>query len=302
MSGPDSPPPADQPGLERLERRIESLQESIDRLRELVVRAYEDTPKAAEALFQIRRAASYRDAYSSNPLITVRVGTYQGGDLLFDRALRSVQQQSYPHWEAVVVCDGQDSQTAERVAALGDPRFTCFQRPRNGPYPSDKHARWQVAGAHPFNEAVARARGAWIAPIDDDDEWSPDHLELLLGAALHTQAEVVYGIARVVVAEDGETYFGTWPPEEGDFGFQAAIYHAGLAAFLYDANSYLVGEVADWHLARRMLEAGVRFDLVQKIVTTYYINGDAAGLQWWRDRLRHRGRFVEAAPGRQSGD
>ena len=133
---------------------------------------------------------------------------------------------------------------------------------------------------------MAHARGAWIAPLDQDDEWAPDHLEVLLAAAAATGAEVVYGVSRVVLDDGTETFFGSWPPTLGDFGFQTAIYHAGLAALLYDANSHLVGEPADWNLARRMLEAGVSFEFVE---------------QRGHRLLRHPGRIelrrLEGAPG-----
>jgi glycosyltransferase involved in cell wall biosynthesis len=60
-----------------------------------------------------------------------------------------------------------------------------------------------VAGTHPFNEAVSHARGTWIAPIDHDDEWEPDHLEVLVGAALRSRAELVYGVCRAQIANIG---------------------------------------------------------------------------------------------------
>src|SRR5262249_25428521 len=140
----------------------------------------------------------------------------------------------------------------------------------------------------------ALARGAWIAPIDHDDEWTDDHLQVLITAARQTRAEVVYGVGRVIVAGDGETYFGSWPPALGDFGFQTAIHHASLTMFLYDANAHLADEPADWNVARRMLEAGVRFDFVEQIVTTYFVDSHAPALAWWQQRLNDRGRFPVA--------
>jgi len=259
------------------------------RLRELVIRSYEDTPRATVELLRARRRPEYRDAYAPTPLVTARIGTYEGGETLFERAIASVLRQTYANWEAIVICDGRDEPTAERIAAIGDSRIRCVQRPRNGPYPPEPTARWQVAGAHPFNEGFALARGAWIAPIDQDDEWSDDHLDALVSAAQSSGAEVVYGVANVVVGSHGETYFGTWPPVLGDFGFQTAIHHAALTAFLYDANAYLIDEPADWHLARRMLESGVRFEFLDRIVTTYYVENDAPGIAWWRERLDRRG-------------
>lgn len=277
-----------------LVQRLAAVEQQAGQLRELVVRAYEDTPRAAREVLRARRDPSYGDAYGSDPLVTVRIGAYRGGDLLFDRALGSVLRQSYSNWEAVVVCDGRDEGTAQRIAALGDTRFKCVQRPRNGPYPDDPPDRWLVAGSHPFNQGVALARGAWIAPIDQDDEWTDDHLEVLLAAARSSGAELVYGVGRAVLEDGGETYFGAWPPTLGDFGFQTAIYHAGLATLLYDANSHLVGEPADWNLARRMLEAGVCFEFVEEIVTAYFVERSERGFDWWKARERERGRF---APG-----
>lgn len=277
-----------------LAQRLAATEEEVQRLRELVVRAYEDTPRAAAQLLRLRRQADYMRAYSGEPLVSIRIGAYLGGDLLIDRALASVRAQTYANWEAIVVCDGRDAETAERIAALGDERLRCVQRPRNGPYPAAAEDRWHVAGTHPFNLGVALSRGAWIAPIDQDDEWERDHLEALLEGAFRSGAELVYGVGRVLLEDGTETYFGAWPPVLGDFGFQTALYHGGLAPMLYDANSYLVGEPADWNLARRMLEAGVSFEFVERPVTAYYVNRDEASFGGWKGRQEQRGPYVSA--------
>ena len=277
--------------IEELAERLALTEARIERLDELLSRAYEDTPRAAAEVLRARRDPGYGDAFGTQPLITARIGAYQGGDLLFDRAISSIRSQTYSNWEAVVVCDGRDGQTAGRIAALADDRIRCVQRPRNGPYPEERERRWLVAGTHPFNQAVALARGAWIAPLDQDDEWMPDHLEVLLEAARGSRAELVYGVSRVDLGDGSETWFGTWPPEVGDFGFQTAIYHAGLAPLLYDANSYLLEEPADWNLARRMLEAGVAFEFVERVVTTYHVDGDHPAWPAWKARERETGAF-----------
>lgn len=287
-----------QPPTDDLAARLAGVEAELTRLRELVARAYEATPRAAAEVLRARRDPGYADAYGPEPLVSVRIGAYRGGDVLFERALASVRAQTHANLEAIVVCDGPDEETAGRIAALGDERIRCLQRPRNGPYPESGEARWKVAGVHPFNLGVAHARGAWIAPIDQDDEWEPDHLATLLAAASRSRAEVVYGVSRVRLGGGGETWFGSWPPALGDFGFQAAIYHAGLAPLLYDVNSHLLGEPADWNLARRMLEAGVGFEFEQRIVTTYYVDADDPTLGWWQDRERERGAFSPERVGR----
>lgn len=222
--------------------------------------------------------------------MTVRIGTFQGGQVLCERALASVRRQTYPHWEAVVVGDGCTDDTAERLAALDDPRIVFHNRPVNGPYPEDPHSRWLVAGTHAFNEAADRGRGRWIAPLDQDDEWDDDHLLVLLRAAQRSGAELVYGRMRAILDGSGEeTWYGTWPPALSDFGFQAALYHADLRCFRYELDAALGGEPGDWHLARRMWAAGVRFHFLPRAVGTYHVAADSPGVPWWQQRVAERG-------------
>src|SRR5262249_45586804 len=105
-----------------------------------------------------------------------------------------------------------------------------------------------------------------------------------------TRAEVVYGVSRVDLGDGTETWFGGWPPERGNFGFQTAIYHAGLP-FLYDANSHLLDEPADWNLARRMIESGVSFEFVERLVTSYYVSPEDSGWGGWKAREEATGTF-----------
>jgi glycosyltransferase involved in cell wall biosynthesis len=275
-----------------LARRLAAVEAELSQLREVAQRAYEDTPRNAAELLRARRDPAYADAYGPEPLVTVRIGAYRGTDVLL-AALGSVRAQTYANWEAVVVCDGREPETVARLAELGDARIRCVERPRNGPYPEDPQKRWRVAGVHPFNQGAALARGRWIAPIDQDDAWLPDHLEALLAAARESRAEVVYGVCRVELEGAGETWFGGWPPRLGDFGFQAAIYHAGLP-FLYDVNSHLFDEPADWNLARRMLEAGVNFEFLDHPVSTYFVDPGETAWGYWKDREARVGAYGEA--------
>lgn len=284
---------------------IRTLRREVEALRQLTIRAYEQTPAHATRLLQLRRTPEWAEAYTERPLVSARLGAYHGGDVLFERAVRSVQNQTYDNWELVIVCDGPDEETAARVSALRDARIRCYQRSQNGPYPADRTARWWVAGTHPFNEATGHGAGSWTAPIDQDDEWAPDHLETLLAAARRSGAEVAYGVCRVNVGASGETYHGQWPPARGHFGFLSAIHHAGLVDFLYDVNAHLAGEPGDWNLTRRMLEAGVRFEFLPQIVATYYVEETAPSADWWREQVIKRGRFapdgIAPARSRQPG-
>ncbi len=54
----------------------------------------------------------------------------------------------------LIVGDHCTDDTAERIAALGDPRIRFINLPARGVYPAEPFARWCVAGAAPMNHAL----------------------------------------------------------------------------------------------------------------------------------------------------
>lgn len=58
-------------------------------------------------------------------------------------------------------------------------------------------------GAGPTRtRAMLRAETEWIAFLDDDDEWYPEHIEVLLATADETAADVVYPWYDVIGGQD----------------------------------------------------------------------------------------------------
>ena len=184
-----------------------------------------------------------------------------------------MRRQTYENWQAIVIGDCCTDDTAERVAALGDPRIHYENLPVRGPYPEDPREGILVYGAAAAERARSLVEGQWVAQIDDDDEWDDDHLEVLLDAAVRSRAEIVYGKWRQRDASNGRVFardFGEWPLRIEQFAFQAAIYHAGLAPLGHDTNTRFSGEPGDWNRARRFWEAGVRFSFLDRIVSTIW--------------------------------
>jgi glycosyltransferase involved in cell wall biosynthesis len=257
--------------IARIEERLDRLTKSVADVRALVVATYERIEGGRERLERIRSGELWASAYSDpEPLVSVRIATWNRAELLLERALASVLRQGYSNWEAVIVGDCCTDDTEERLAALGDPRIRFHNLPAHGPYPEDPVQRWMIGGVPAMNEGLRRARGSWIAPLDDDDEWEDDHLELLLGAARSEGAEFVYGRARCLV--DGapiDKSVGAWPPRYGEIDLTASLYNAGLREFEHDEATRFVGEGNDWNLVRRMWAAGVRFEFVDRFVSTY---------------------------------
>src|SRR5262249_23140490 len=109
------------------------------------------------------RAGDSSDRHiAENPLVTILIPTYNRPALL-PEALESIARQTYAPVEAIVINDG-----GEPVGAIVE-RFgaTLVEMPQN---------RGHAAA---LNAGLARARGSYIAFLDDDDLVFPDHVETL---------------------------------------------------------------------------------------------------------------------------
>jgi glycosyltransferase involved in cell wall biosynthesis len=103
------------------------------------------------------------------PLVSVIVPTYNRADLVL-RAVRTVLIQTERDLELLIVDDGSDDDTPTVLSTVDDPRVRTLRTTHVG-----------VARAR--NAAIGEARGAWVAFLDDDNEWHPSYLERQLAAA-----------------------------------------------------------------------------------------------------------------------
>lgn len=244
-------------------------------LRAIVAADFDRVPELRSRLLTVRSSPEYRRALEDpQPLVSIRIATYNRSQLLLERAIPSALAQTYKNIEVVVVGDGCSDDTFDRLAQLRDPRITFFNLPHQGIYPEQPRPRWMVAGAPAMNEAAQRARGEWIAPLDDDDAFLPDHVEQLLETARTGRFEMVYGNLKVKAAAPGQDYeLRKYPPAYGHFGFQGALYMSALRFFEYDLKAWVLDEPGDWNLCRRMLESGVRVGWADRPVTVLYPRG-----------------------------
>lgn len=232
---------------------------------------YDREPEFRERVRALRASEQYELAYTeAEPLVSVIIATYVNSELLMERAIASALGQTYPNIEIVVVGDTAPPATEQLISKLGNPRVRYANLTVRGPYPSEPRDLWHVAGVPPRNEAVAMAAGRWIAPLDDDDAFADDHVERLLELARAERQEVAYGLMRCIM-NDGRTFeLGRFPPLLGQFGWQAAVFHAGLRFFEMELADALFFSPADWSLCRRMLRAGVRFGMLDRVVVDHY--------------------------------
>lgn len=231
---------------------------------------------------RLKHAREYDDPHQE-PLVTVCVPTYNRGPLLIERAVASVLSQTYTNLELMIVGDHCSDNTAELLAEIRDPRLRFCNLPsRSRNYRPTVENHWFVGGATPANKAMELARGQWIARVDDDDTWSPDHIEKLLRFAQQGQYEFVSGLyeeerfgERKVV--DGvralDPYYTRRPvagvddsPKIG--GVSTWLYRSYLRFMRYNVNCWRKewNRVWDVDLSLRIHGAGVRMGFLDEVV------------------------------------
>jgi len=191
------------------------------------------------------------------------------------RAIESVINQTYKDWELIVVHDGKKE---------GEPVY--FQR-----YAAQiQHFYIDHFGndTKPKNTGILKSTGDYIAFLDDDNEYKPEHLAILAKAAeQNPDIDVLYG-DRLIVSDD-----------EKDFTPQVGIASNFDAGLLFERNYidtsdvlikrealFLVGgwderyrKYVDWNLWIRMTKAGLKFLHIPKLITLYHIHKQMKSLQ-----------------------
>lgn len=125
-------------------------------------------------------AATAISSFAHQPLISIVMPVYKTPIQWLRRAVESLQEQYYTHWELCVVDDCSPStdqkELLQRMAAT-DPRIKVRRMEQNG----------GISAAS--NAALAMAGGEYIALLDHDDEITPDALFRVV-EAINAQPDV----------------------------------------------------------------------------------------------------------------
>jgi teichuronic acid biosynthesis glycosyltransferase TuaG len=119
----------------------------------------------------------------ANPLVSVVIPTFNRAETL-ERSLVSVLNQTVREIEVLVMDDGSTDQTREVLAQFQDARLVIHYLVENSGSP-----------AYPRNIGVEKSCGKWIAFLDSDDWWEPNHLASQLEVMERTGARASCGNA-----------------------------------------------------------------------------------------------------------
>ena len=229
---------------------------------------------ATEDIRRLTQARHECDALyveEKEPLVSITTATYNRARILVESTLPSVLSQTYRNIEWLIVGDHCTDETAARLARIEDPRVRFANLPKRPRYPRNKQKRWKVVGVKAINLAHDLARGTWVAHLDDDDVFTPDHIEKLLSYAQAGNFEMVAGVSRLELTPDNwaergrvSSANGEWP----QFSHSTVLYRSYLGScFKYDARCLKVNTGGDGFRWQRMYNAGVRVGFIPDVVT-----------------------------------
>ena len=119
-------------------------------------------------------------ATASNPLVSIIVRTKDRPKLL-RRALQSIANQTYGPIEVVLVNDGGCALNIEELAGiLSDVSLNYVRLETN------------CGRAYAGNVGIENARGLYVGFLDDDDEFYPEHVSLLVSFLADTDYRIAY--------------------------------------------------------------------------------------------------------------
>mgnify|MGYP001623585951 CR=1 FL=1 len=111
-------------------------------------------------------------------MISVIIPTYNRAHLI-QRAIESVEKQTYNDLEIIVVDDGSTDNTEEALKQLKYKNIRYIKLKENG------------GACKARNIGIALAKGEYVAFLDSDDEWQFDKLEKQYNFLIKNQAQIV---------------------------------------------------------------------------------------------------------------
>lgn len=123
-------------------------------------------------------------ASGSPALVSIIMPAYNAEQYIHE-AIRSVFDQTYPHWQLIIINDGSTDSTENRVLAFHDDRITYCRQDNRG-----------VSAAR--NVGLANAQGEYFCFLDADDAMPPESLmDRVMYFERHPNVDFVDGIIYI---------------------------------------------------------------------------------------------------------
>lgn len=222
------------------------------------------------------------------PLVSVVTATFNRSRAV-RCAVESVRSQTVTDWEQWVIGDACTDDTVDVVAGFGDPRVRFHNLPENVGEQSG-----------PNNEGLKRARGRYVAMLNHDDLWLPDHLELAVAALEASGADLVFTMA-LQVEREGQYVLHNWAPG------RRYLPELFIPASSWVFRRELFERIGGWHAVQTIRNfpsqdwlfrahlSGARLEFLPLITAIFlpsrtrancYLGNPGAEQETWLDRIR----------------
>jgi O-antigen biosynthesis protein len=213
-------------------------------------------------------------------------------DLLASQCLPSVESQTYRSFEVIVASQSFSPGLAEAVRKMGgNYRYFWGTKKSRALRKAGSLANWCSGAAPNLNLAIKKARGAYIARLDDDDEWLPDHLSdaiaLLEEGAFEFVSSSAHGPDGAIVENSylaDYKYFGhdfEWLNLSSVVGPTITwVYRRHLRIFKFNVNSWRkkINRPAHYDFMFRIAAAGVSIAYSPAVSARYRSRPGTGGL------------------------
>ncbi|MBL3546565.1 glycosyltransferase family 2 protein [Chryseobacterium sp. KMC2] len=136
-------------------------------------------------------------------MITVIIPLYNKEKSILD-TVYSVLNQTYKDFELLIINDGSKDNSLKVVQGISDPRVAIIDKPNGG-----------VSSAR--NAGILNAKNEYLAFLDGDDIWHPEHLKILSASLSQLDNETVGGVGtsfyKSNIKEFDESKFKEEKPE-----------------------------------------------------------------------------------------
>lgn len=187
--------------------------------------------EAVPLMFSQKNKAAGPAMTERTPLVSVVTATYNRSHVL-RIAIASLLRQTLTDWEQIVVGDACSDDTEKVVAGFADSRLRFVNLAENVGEQSG-----------PNNQGCLLARGRYIAFLNHDDLWLPNHLETLVKTIEEQQADLVYARGISILPDGTRKLLGAAP---GKIYQPIAEVHASLWLWRRE----LFTEVGPWSHSR----------------------------------------------------
>jgi glycosyltransferase involved in cell wall biosynthesis len=205
------------------------------------------------------------------PVVSVIIPTYNQAELL-KKAIRSIKDQTFQDWEAIVIDNFSVDNTREIVEDFQDSRIHYMQFRNHGIIAASR------------NRGISQAAGQYIAFLDSDDLWYPEKLSRSLEYLFEGADAICHGMR---ICQEGKADLEFKPHKPDNDLFDTLLYEGNsiittstvvvkkdwLVRYPAFSEDIKIVTAEDYDLWLRLLKNGIHWKVISDILGEYTIHG-----------------------------